>query len=79
MMDNFEFLNENNNLYPMEEKYDFTTSYFVNSPSLYQESIDKITTSLKITKSVGKDTEIGRVIGHGNMSNNDDSMRVSVQ
>ena len=39
----------------MEEKYDFTTSYFVNSMGLYQEYIDKITKILKINKSVGKE------------------------
>ena len=34
MVESLEVYNENVNLYPMEEEYDFKTSDFVNSPSL---------------------------------------------
>ena len=62
----------------MEDKYDFTTSYFVKSQSLYLYSIDKIATSLNIEKSVGKETKFGGGIGHASMSNGNDSLRGSL-
>ena len=74
-VDNLEFHNDNVDLYPMEEECDFTTSYFVNSPSLNQEYIDKIATNLNIKKSVRKEIENGGVIGDDIMSNDDYSTR----
>ena len=51
---------------------------FLNSPGLDQELIDKITTSLKIKKSVGKYIYIGVGIVHDSMVDDDYSTRVLV-
>ena len=52
--------------------------YFVKSQSLDQEFIDKITTSVKLKKYVAEKIENWGGIGHVNMSNYDDSMKVYI-
>ena len=52
-MDDFDFFNESDYLYSTEEEYYSKTSYFDTYPSLDQEYINKIITSLKLKNSAG--------------------------
>ena len=63
MVNDLESHNNNVDLFPMEEKYDFTTLYFVNKQIFDEYSTDKIATYLKIKKSFEKEEEdVGHIV-----------------
>ena len=76
MVNNLEDHNDNIDIIPTEEEYDFTDSYFVNTPTFDQDYIERIATDLNIKKYIEKYKEAVGDIGHDSWDNHYDSMRV---